>query len=129
MRSFGSSNAATGIVGSFSSCSGSAVMARPSASNDSLGQSPAGSARNMRPKRPSNSTERGAELSPRTPPPCPDDAFFLALIAALIIRSSNPEKWFSHARRLECAWRDDNHPGDGSQRYVDAGERGGDRRH
>ena len=29
----------------------------------------AGSARNIRPKRPSNSTERGAELSPRTPPP------------------------------------------------------------
>src|SRR4029077_7231298 len=88
MRFFGSSNAAVGTLGALSSCSGSDVMAWPSLRRASLGQSPAGSDRKILPKRPSKSADRGAELSPRTPPPCPPVVFFLALITAFIMSSS-----------------------------------------
>src|SRR6516225_4248390 len=88
MRFLGSSKAAVGTLGFFSSCSGSEVMAKPSLIKDSLGQSPGGNDRKILPNLPSNSDDRGVELSPRTPPPCPADRFLRALITALIISTS-----------------------------------------
>src|SRR5260370_41704108 len=83
-----SSNAAVGTFLSVSRRSGSEVIASPSFRSASLGQCPAGRERNILPKRPSKRDDRGAELSPRTPPPGPPDRRFLAEITAFILSYS-----------------------------------------
>src|SRR5713101_541842 len=85
MRFLGSSGEAEGKDGSLVSRSGSAVIFLLSANSASLGHCAAGRERNILPKRPSKSEDRGVELSPRTPPPCAEDPGFFPPMRAVLI--------------------------------------------
>src|SRR5258708_12869639 len=95
------SGEAAGSVGFFVSTSRSEVIFNPSVISASLGNSAAGSERNSRPKRPSNSDERGAELSPRTPPPCAAGCRFFVSITGLVIDPSSIKGCPVTARSLQ----------------------------